>query len=90
MRGARFEAMGCELAVIELEPHPVVMPESLTAHERQVAALVLEGLTTAEMAETRGTSPRTIANQLASIYRKLGVASRAELVIALGARGDEP
>jgi DNA-binding NarL/FixJ family response regulator len=37
------------------------------------------GLSNAAIARARGRSPRTIANQLQSIYRKLGVASRAEM-----------
>lgn len=32
------------------------------------------------IARRRGTSPRTVANQIASIFRKHGVGSRAELV----------
>jgi DNA-binding NarL/FixJ family response regulator len=51
----------------------------LTTAERQVALALLAGLSNAEIAARRGTSPRTIANQVASIYCKLGVGSRAEL-----------
>jgi DNA-binding CsgD family transcriptional regulator len=43
----------------------------------------LAGLSNAEVAIRRGTSPRTIANQLASVLRKLGVGSRYELAAAL-------
>jgi DNA-binding CsgD family transcriptional regulator len=52
---------------------------ALTAAERAVTKLVLSGKSNAEIARQRGTSPRTIANQLASLYRKLGVRSRREL-----------
>jgi len=44
---------------------------------------VLEGQSTASVAQARGTSPRTIANQIATIFRKLGVSSRAELAAKL-------
>jgi DNA-binding CsgD family transcriptional regulator len=63
----------------------------LTAAESAVLALVLRGLSTEEIAKMRGTSSRTIANQLASIYRKHGVRSRVELAAVLSASGtDEP
>lgn len=51
----------------------------LTQAERQVVAAVLSGRTNAAIAKARRTSSRTVANQLACIYRKLGVASRWEL-----------
>ncbi|HEX2869872.1 MAG TPA: LuxR C-terminal-related transcriptional regulator [Polyangiaceae bacterium] len=51
----------------------------LTQAERQVVAGVLSGRTNAAIAKARRTSSRTVANQLACIYRKLGVASRWEL-----------
>lgn len=53
--------------------------ERLTAAEQAVVALALGGSTDADIARRRGTSPRTVANQLAGVYRKLGVVSRVEL-----------
>jgi len=58
----------------------------LTPAEREVARLVVGGLSNAEIARRRGGSPRTVANQAASIFRKLGVRSRLGLY-ALIARG---
>ena len=46
--------------------------------EAQVLQLALEGLSNAAIAARRGSRPRTIANQLARAYEKLGVSSRAE------------
>ncbi len=51
----------------------------LTAAERQVASDAAAGLSNAAIAKKRGRAVRTIANQLASVYRKLGIASRSEL-----------
>lgn len=51
----------------------------LTVAERQVVTGVLNGRTNAAIATARRTSCRTVANQLAAIYRKLGVSSRWEL-----------
>jgi DNA-binding CsgD family transcriptional regulator len=39
----------------------------------------LRGASNQDIARTRGVSVRTVANQLAAVYRKLGVRSRAEL-----------
>jgi DNA-binding CsgD family transcriptional regulator len=51
----------------------------LTASERDVAKLVVLGRSNAEIAHLRSSSVQTVANQLATIYRKLGVTSRREL-----------
>jgi DNA-binding CsgD family transcriptional regulator len=53
---------------------------ALSPAERAIAGHILEGLTNARIAEKRSTSVRTIANQVASLFRKLGVMSRTELV----------
>jgi DNA-binding CsgD family transcriptional regulator len=59
--------------------------EPLTPAEREIAAMVVEGMSNAEIARARGKSVRTIANQVASAFRKLRVGSRVELssVLAL-------
>jgi len=55
----------------------------LSAGQREVASLVLAGRSTREIAALRSRSERTVANQLAAIYRKVGVSSRAELAARL-------
>lgn len=57
----------------------------LTDAERDVVMLVILGLSNKEVAEQRACSARTVANQLASAYRKLEVGSRGELVARLRA-----
>lgn len=57
----------------------------LTEAERDVALAVARGLSNAEIAKGRGASPRTIANQVAAIMKKLGVSSRVELAAQFGA-----
>ncbi|MPZ27830.1 MAG: AAA family ATPase [Micromonosporaceae bacterium] len=49
--------------------------------ELEVVRLVLAGKTNREIAETLGKSPRTVAGQLGSVMRKLGVSSRTELAV---------
>jgi DNA-binding CsgD family transcriptional regulator len=57
----------------------VSIKQDLTPGERAVAELVLRGQSTSEIARARGTSLRTVANQIAAIFRKVGVNSRREL-----------
>jgi DNA-binding CsgD family transcriptional regulator len=45
--------------------------------------MVAEARSNAEIAEARKTSQRTVANQLAAMYRKCGVSTREELIVAL-------
>lgn len=61
-------------------------PEALTNAEGDVARLVTEGLSNKEIAARRGVSPHTVANQLTSVYRKLGVQNRFQLVRRLATR----
>lgn len=51
----------------------------LTDAEREVAVQVLKGLSYKEIACARGTSERTVRHQALTVYRKAGVAGRAEL-----------
>ena len=48
----------------------------MTAREAEVLRLVAQGLTDAQVAERLYLSPRTVGRHLASIYNKLGVATR--------------
>ena len=59
----------------------------LSPAEGHVAHLAAAGHTNRGIAGLRGTAERTVANQLASIFRKLGVASRADLALILGEAG---
>jgi DNA-binding NarL/FixJ family response regulator len=52
----------------------------LTASERSVVQLAYDGLSDRDIARARGTSARTVANQLRSAFRRLGIGSRVELV----------
>ncbi|WP_244872299.1 AAA family ATPase [Catellatospora sp. TT07R-123] len=56
---------------------------ALTTREREVALLVADGLTNAELARRLYISPKTAAVHVSSILRKLGVTSRTEVTAAL-------
>jgi DNA-binding CsgD family transcriptional regulator len=54
-------------------------PTELTESERRVAELAASGLTNRQVAEAAFISPKTVEANLARVYRKLGISSRAEL-----------
>ena len=63
-----------------------VLPDhvvGLTLAERDVLAAIIRGCSHQQVAAQRGTAKRTVANQVASIFCKLGVRSRRELVARL-------
>ena len=51
----------------------------LTAREREVAALLADGLTNGQLAERLFISPKTAAVHVSNILMKLGMSSRAEV-----------
>jgi DNA-binding CsgD family transcriptional regulator len=57
----------------------------LTPAERRVAKHASAGLTTRQVARKLDVSEKTVDAQLQSIYRKLRVRSRSQLVVALTA-----
>ena len=54
--------------------------EPLSPQEQRVLRLLVAGQTYAEMAQALIVSPNTIKTQVSSIYRKLGVSRRAEVI----------
>lgn len=79
MKSKQVDLEGETYLVIEWKPPTTA---ALTNAERAVAKLVARGATNDEIARARKTSMRTVANQVASIMKKLGVSSR----VAIAAR----
>ena len=52
----------------------------LTAAEREVTLFIIKGLATADIAGMRKTTEGTVKTQISSIFRKIGVRSRTELM----------
>jgi len=65
------------------------LKQRLTVAELEVLALLVEGKCHQEIALRRQTARRTVANQLASVYRKLGVSGRLDLLHYLASRAGE-
>ncbi len=57
--------------------------DQLTAAERELAHLICSGCSNQEAADRLGKSRKTVAGQLTSIYKKLGLSNRARLIAAL-------
>lgn len=67
-------ASGPRSATVRLEAH------GATAREREVATLLARGLTNPEIAEALVLSPHTVQDHVKSLFEKLDVGSRQELV----------
>jgi DNA-binding NarL/FixJ family response regulator len=81
VRKATDLAGGCEGALTTVTNVGEAAP--LTARERQVAGLAVEGRSNREIAEMMEVSPRTVENHLYRAYLKLGVTDRTSLARAL-------
>ncbi|MQY07742.1 ATP-binding protein [Actinomadura macrotermitis] len=70
---------------------PVTPPSTLTAREREIAALVARGLSNRGIADELVISPATVARHVTNILTKLGFASRAQVAAwAVDTVADEP
>ncbi len=76
---ADLEAAGLRAAVGEAAPSPL----ALTDRERDVAALVITGLTNKQVAADLYISTKAVEYHLRNIYGKLGISSRRELAASL-------
>ncbi|MFN0184595.1 MAG: LuxR C-terminal-related transcriptional regulator [Aquabacterium sp.] len=57
-----------------------VLKVSFTAREREIAALLIEGMTSKQVGKRLGISPRTVDVYRARLMRKTGAATTADLV----------
>jgi DNA-binding CsgD family transcriptional regulator len=93
---AIFERIGAKLwaqrAADELRRIPIRRraPEVLTETEERVAELAASGMTNREVAAALFVSPKTVEANLARVYRKLDIKSRAELGAQMANRDGKP
>ncbi len=79
--------------LVQFFVNPSVKPSSypfpeLTPREREILELIAKGLTNNAISERLVLSPKTVRNQVSTIFSKLQVASRAEAIVK--ARGSQP
>jgi DNA-binding CsgD family transcriptional regulator len=87
LHGASLVADGARRVAVIVEPaHParitplLMSAYGLTGREQDVTRLVLQGESTAQIAEQLCVSPHTVQQHLKSIFEKTGVRSRRDLV----------
>jgi DNA-binding CsgD family transcriptional regulator len=87
LHGTSLVASGSRRAAVIVEPaHPArITPLLMSAHglterEQEVTRLILQGESTAQIAERLVVSPHTVQEHLKKIFEKTGVRSRRELV----------
>ncbi len=85
----RLDALGAEFELLEWPARPGRRSPLLTPAEADVVEAAMASLTNGEIARALGRATRTVANELAAAYAKLGVGSRAELAAWLSRRPGE-
>jgi DNA-binding NarL/FixJ family response regulator len=84
-RGEQYLSPSLALALLRQQQETAVTPQSqlemLTRREREILALLGEGLSNKAIAARLYLSVRTIEGHLANLYGKLGVRSRTEAAL---------
>lgn len=70
-------------AVVSVSRPDRLIARQLSAAEYDVMRAIVDGMTYAQISLARSVSTRTIANQIASAYRKLGISGRGALLALL-------
>lgn len=85
LRAVRFEDDSQEWVVLSYATDPErASPPAASPAECDVLARVLAGHSNAAIAQARGTSPRTVANQIAELLRRFQLRSRRDLIARFG------
>jgi DNA-binding NarL/FixJ family response regulator len=66
---------------LKVAPHAVAKVRALTPREREVLALIVQGLTNKQIAQVVSLSPATVRTHVEHIIRKLGVSDRTQAAV---------
>ncbi len=79
-RAAYFRIGDSDLVALSI-PHGLPeLPDFVTSKEREVLELLMRGHRQGDIAQARGVSERTVAKQVASLFRKFRVGCRLALI----------
>ncbi len=62
-------------------PRTISLQNLLSKRELEVFRLLMQGMTNKEIASSLRISPKTVEEHLVSVYRKMGVTSRAKAIL---------
>ncbi len=79
-RLSRIKAQDEKHWLVSVERPDLELPVPLSEAEASVVRQLVSGRTHAEISDHRATSPRTVANQLASAFKKFGVSGRGAIL----------
>lgn len=80
----QFQEAVLDFTRVSRTPDQAMASEPLTHRERQILGLLTRGLCNIAIGEQLFISEKTVRNHLSSVYRKIGVVSRAEAIARFG------
>lgn len=82
-RTRQIEQGGTHYWIVSVPRLEDAVAHSVTRTELKIVKLVVEGMTHQQMAQEHGSSPRTVANHISSVFHRIGVSGRSELLVYL-------
>ncbi len=82
-RTTQIEQGGTHYWIVSVPRLEDAVADSVTRTELKIVKLVVEGMTHQQMALEHGSSPRTVANHISSVFHRIGVSGRSELLVYL-------
>ena len=84
--GLAIHRIDSDLALISYPHRQPVVPQALTPHEEALALSVYSGASNEQIGRDLNISAKRVGRALEHLYRKLGVSSRAQLVLRMRGR----
>ena len=81
--GLAVRMLAPDLALLSFPDPSAVVPAALSACETELALAIYAGESNESIASKQGENVKRVSRKISALYRKLGVGSRAELVLRL-------